>query len=141
MDKLVVPKFHISLPCVDVDKTKLFYLNELGQTSGREAENWIDINFFGHQITFTQSTKAHVETTHYILDHKRLPVFHLGAILDRKKWNQLLEKLKLKLYLEIEPTVFLMDKTGEHDSFFIKDPNGYYIEFKTFNNLNEVFRK
>ena len=45
MDKSLAPKFHISLPCVDVDKTKLFYLNELGLTIGREAENWIDINF------------------------------------------------------------------------------------------------
>lgn len=141
MDRSTTSKFHLSLPCIDVDRTKLFYLNELGLTSGREAENWIDINFFGHQITFTQSIKVPAETTHYNLDNKRLPVFHLGAILDRKKWNQLLEKLKLKLYLEIEPTMFLMDKTGEHDSFFIKDPNGYYIEFKTFNNLNEVFRK
>jgi extradiol dioxygenase family protein len=34
---------------------------------------------------------------------------------------------------------FLKDKTGEHRSFFILDPNGHSLEFKTFTDPNEMF--
>lgn len=133
--------FHISLPCEDVIKTKDFYVKELGFNLGREAHNWVDVNFFGNQITFAQSNSGTIATQHYSLDNKRLPIFHIGVILDRPNWKFLHEKFRLKRFFEIEPSVFLTDKVGEHDSFFIIDPNGYYIEFKTFNNLKEIFQK
>ena len=34
---------------------------------------------------------------------------------------------------------FMKDKKGEHFSFFIEDPNGFVIEFKSFKNEEEVF--
>ena len=133
--------FHISLPCEDVIKTKDFYVKELGFNLGREAHNWVDVNFFGNQITFAQSNNGTIGTQHYSLDNKHLPIFHIGVILDRPNWKFFHEKFRLKRFFEIEPSVFLTDKVCEHDSFFIIDPNGYYIEFKTFNNLKEIFQK
>lgn len=135
------PNFHISLPCEDVLTTRDFYVNELGCSTGREANNWIDINFFGNQITFAQSKNSSLTTQHYLLDNQRLPLFHVGVILGREEWKRMLEKLKSKPFLEIEKSVFLQDQIGEHDSFFILDPNGYYLEFKTFTNLKEIFQK
>ena len=34
---------------------------------------------------------------------------------------------------------FLKNKKGEHVSFFVKDPNGYVLEFKSFKNNEETF--
>ncbi len=133
--------FHLSLPCQDIVATKAFYINELGFLCGREAHNWIDISLFGNQITFAEDSKSKIVTRFYSLDDKRLPLFHIGVILDRKEWEAQLKKHWAKPYLEIEPTAFLGDKVGEHESFFVKDPNGYYLEFKTFNKPQEIFNQ
>ena len=49
--------FHMSLPCLSVKETKNFYINNIGATYGRNTQNWIDINLFGHQITFIKAKK------------------------------------------------------------------------------------
>lgn len=134
-------RFHLSLPCLDVNETKAFYVDELGFELGRSSFNWLDVNFFGHQITFALDKKTQVNSSTYSLESKILPVFHVGIILDPQNWNSFWEKLKEKSYLELEPTAFLSGNIGEHTSFFIKDPNGYSLEFKRFNDPNQIFQK
>ncbi|WP_299260190.1 hypothetical protein [uncultured Aquimarina sp.] len=34
---------------------------------------------------------------------------------------------------------FFENEVGEQNSLFVKDPNGYMVEFKSFKNANEVF--
>lgn len=133
--------FHVSLPCSNIETTKKFYTQELGFSLGREAHNWIDVNIFGNQITFAQRPDSVISTNYYSLDSKRLPIFHLGIILSHEEWYTELEKFEDKPYLELEPAVFLLDNVGEHDSFFIKDPNGYCLEFKTFKSSTEIFKQ
>ena len=58
--------FHLSLPCVNVEETKAFYLDNIGAVSGRQSQNWIDINLFGHQITFTQAGKFDFNNPNYV---------------------------------------------------------------------------
>ncbi len=134
-------QFHISLPCDDVRTTKAFYVEELGFKTGREAVNWVDINLYGNQITFAQHVCPTITTKNYSLDGNRLPVFHIGLLMDRENWKRELKKHLTKDYLEIEPSSFLKGKIGEHDSFFIKDPNNYYLEFKTFSDQDGIFEK
>ena len=45
-------KFHLALPCDDLEATKDFYLNVLEARLGRQAKNWVDIDLFGNQLTF-----------------------------------------------------------------------------------------
>ncbi len=134
-------KFHLSLPCKNIEITKKFYAEELGFKLGREAHNWMDVNIFGNQITFAEHPDAIISTNYYSLDGKKLPIFHMGIILSHEEWSSQLEKFEHKPYLEIEPTAFMLNKVGEHDSFFIKDPNGYCLEFKTFNGSTEIFQQ
>lgn len=134
-------KFHLSLPCKSVEVTKRFYVNSLKLDVGREAYNWVDINVFGNQITFAEKPNSIINTGYYSLDSKRLPIFHIGIILDADTWKEQLSLHSGKHYFEIDPTTFMQDKVGEHDSFFIQDPNGYYLEFKTFNNPEEIFKR
>ena len=131
--------FHLSLPCLDIDITKDFYVNNIGVTSGRQAQNWIDINLFNHQITFTKAGKFDFNNPNYVFEGKILPSFHFGVIVDEKKLREIYARLKgLNLEMVAKAT-FLKGKPGEHLSFFIQDPNGYMLEFKSFKNKEAIF--
>ena len=44
--------------------------------------------------------------------------------------------------LEITTEVLYFEKKiGEHLSFFVKDPNGFKVEFKSFKDSDEIFKK
>lgn len=132
--------FHMSLPCVDVNETKDFYIKNIGASSGRMAEHWIDIDLFGHQLTFIQAEKFNFNSPNYVLEGKILPSFHFGVIVDIDTWGELYAKLSKSDLEVVTQTTFLKDKTGEHLSFFINDPNDYMIEFKSFKELKEMFK-
>lgn len=132
--------FHMSLPCLSVKETKNFYMNSIGATSGRSAQNWVDINLFGHQITFIKAGKFDFNNPNYVFEGKILPSFHFGVIIDQETWNTVYTNLKEKKLELVAQATFLEAKSGEHSSFFIKDPNGYMLEFKCFKNPKDTFK-
>lgn len=132
--------FHISLPCRNIDETKSFYTDVLGATRGRSSINWVDIDLYGHQMTFTLGKKFNFDYPHYNFEGHVLPAFHFGVILDEKPWMALQHKLTDQKIKSIDKGTFLLNKSGEHKSFFVKDPNDYTIEFKCFKNPKEVFK-
>lgn len=131
--------FHLSLPCLDIKATRDFYVNNIGALLGRHTENWLDINLFNHQITFTNAGKFNFNNPNYVFEGKILPSFHFGVIVDVDTWGQIYAKLNEKDLELVTQATFLKDKKGEHLSFFIKDPNGYMLEFKSFKDSNSVF--
>ncbi len=132
--------FHISLPCLSVKETKNFYTENIGATFGRNTQNWIDINLFGHQLTFIKA-KFSFNNPNYIFEGKILPSFHFGVIVDFDTWKKIYAKVQgLKLDLVTEST-YLKGEQGEHMSFFVKDPNGYLLEFKSFKKPDAIFEK
>lgn len=131
--------FHLSLPCIDILETKKFYSNELEFKIGRSSFSWFDVNIFGHQITFTIDENAKIVTTNYEFEDVLLPSFHFGIILNDNEWLTLFEKYKAKDYFVMSSQPFLQNKRGEHKSFFLKDPNGYFIEFKNFRVKTQIF--
>ena len=74
--------FHLAFPIRDIEETRAFYGDLLGCDIGRSTDKWIDINFFGHQLS------AHIKPEELALAHandvdgKKVPVRHFGAILD-----------------------------------------------------------
>ena len=133
--------FHISLPCNDVKATKNFYKNVIGATLGRFNDNWVDINLFGHQLTFTNAGKFNFNNPNYVFEGKILPSFHFGVIMDEATWKKVYEKLEAQKLELVTQATFLKGKSGEHSSFFVKDPNNYMIEFKSFINPKDVFNR
>lgn len=132
--------FHMSLPCLSVKETKNFYINEIGASLGRKSENWVDINLFGHQLTFIKAGKFNFNNPNYVFEGKILPSFHFGVIVDVEKWGELYAKLNNNNLDVVTQSTFLKDKSGEHISFFIKDPNEYMLEFKSFKNYTDMFK-
>lgn len=133
--------FHMSLPCLSVKATHSFYVENIGASLGRKTQNWVDINLFGNQLTFIKAEKFSFNNPNYVFEGKILPSFHFGVIVDLKEWEQIYSKLNDQKLDLVTQATFLQNKPGEHVSFFIKDPNDYMLEFKSFKNPSDIFKK
>ncbi|MCL8007030.1 VOC family protein [Gelidibacter japonicus] len=132
-------QFHLALPCVSINKTRLFYKDMLGAEIGRSSVKWADINLFGNQITFTECGPFKFESKSYNFNGDILPSFHFGVILKKEEWDNMLDALKSKNASIVSQVKFLENKTGEHQSFFVKDPNDFTVEFKCFTKSSDIF--
>ncbi|MGB5498135.1 MAG: VOC family protein [Maribacter sp.] len=131
--------FHLSLPCRSISETKDFYINIIGAKLGRHSSLWVDVDLFGNQITFNKSGVFDFSYKSYKFEDTVLPSFHFGTIIGYEKWNALFDKLQASGLEPIKKITFLKNKIGEHVSFFITDPNGFTVEFKSFTNQKEMF--
>lgn len=132
-------KFHLALPCRDIEETRAFYLDVVNAGLGRQTEQWLDIDLYGNQLTFTQSGNFNFDFKNYRLEDYILPSFHFGVIVPTEEWKQLYKRLdSMDLEITTEAT-FMQDKVGEHLSFFVQDPNGYMVEFKSFKEPKDTF--
>ncbi|GGH35654.1 glyoxalase/bleomycin resistance protein/dioxygenase [Mangrovimonas yunxiaonensis] len=132
--------FHLALPCISIKETKAFYTEMLKASVGRSAQNWVDINLYGHQITFTKTGSFNFDYRSYSLGDEVLPSFHFGIIVPQDHWQTLYRSLKEQEGAVTNQITFLDGKTGEHQSFFVKDPNDYTVEFKCFKTPSEIFK-
>lgn len=132
--------FHLALPCRSISITKDFYIDTLGAGLGRHTSHWLDIDLFGNQITFTKSGPFDFIFKSYKFEESVLPSFHFGIIVDKDTWISLYASLNDSRYEVTTEVVFLRDKSGEHRSFFVQDPNGYRVEFKCFSQPKDVFK-
>ncbi len=133
--------FHLSMPCRSISKTEDFYVDVIGADLGRHSSRWLDIDLFGNQITFTKSGEFKFDYRSYKFEDSVLPSFHFGVIVDRDTWDKIYHKLLISEYEITTEVTFLKDRIGEHMSFFIQDPNGYMVEFKSFRADKEIFDK
>jgi len=131
--------FHLSLPCSSISKTEDFYVDVIGASLGRHSSRWLDIDLFGNQITFTKSGDFNFAYRSYKFEESVLPAFHFGVIVHHDTWEVLYNRLSASEYDITTETTFLKDKVGEHVSFFIQDPNGHMVEFKSFRDQKEMF--
>ncbi|MBT8209598.1 MAG: VOC family protein [Eudoraea sp.] len=133
-------QFHLALPCLDLEETRAFYQDLLKAGAGRKSETWLDINLYGHQITFALAGNFNFQFKNYRLQDYVLPSFHFGLIVSRSFWQELYDRLSaMDIEITTEAT-FLENEVGEHLSFFIQDPNGYMVEFKCFRKEGDVFK-
>jgi extradiol dioxygenase family protein len=133
--------FHMSLPCLSISKTMDFYVDVIGADLGRHSTRWLDIDLFGNQITFTRSGEFNFSYRSYKFEETVLPSFHFGVIVDRALWETLYQKMMASEYEVTTEATFLKDQVGEHVSFFVKDPNGHMLEFKSFLKTKDMFRQ
>lgn len=133
--------FHLAAPVRDKEETRVFYRDLLGCPQGREADTWIDFDFFGHQVSFHVKPEAFDarEPTNPV-DGKQVPVRHFGAVLDWDTWTAMSERLTAAgTDFVIEPYVRFKGETGEQATMFFLDPSGNALEFKSFKDMSQVF--
>ena len=133
-------KFHLALPCAHVQDTANFYILYLDAKMGRNSENWVDLDLHGNQLTFTAAGDFKFDYKSYKFNNQVLPSFHFGVIVDVDTWAKIYSRLLTENLDVTTEATFLENKIGEHLSFFVTDPNGYVIEFKSFKSNDEIFK-
>ena len=136
------PRFHLAFPVVDLAATRRFYSDRLGCRVGRESDQWIDFDFFGHQITAHLSPKEARLVAANPVDGDDVPVRHFGVILEWQAWQQLAERLtRDQTPFVIAPHIRFQGQVGEQATLFIRDPSGNALEFKSFKDMTRVFAR
>ena len=132
--------FHLAFPVKNLEDTKKWYCDVLGCTLGRESDDWVDFNFYGHQVVAHLSSNFNVNQTNEV-DGEQVPIRHFGVILTTNDWDRLRDKLESKeIEFIIQPNVRFENTTGEQKTMFISDPSGNVLEFKCFQNDDMIFK-
>ena len=50
----MIQPFHLAIPVQNIETCKAFYKDVLNCEEGRSTEDWVDFNFFGHQLVIHQ---------------------------------------------------------------------------------------
>ena len=137
-----MPPFHLAFPVRDIEEARQFYVGVLGCGEGRSAPDWVDFDFYGHQVVahLAPNECGHTQTS--AVDEHQVPVRHFGAVLSIPQWEELADKLRRAgTKFIIEPYTRFKGEVGEQATMFFLDPSGNAIEFKAFRNMESLFAK
>lgn len=125
--------FHLAFPVHDLAEARNFYSNNLGCKEGRSSAQWIDFDFYGHQIVAHLDPAMQSRPIHNSVDGHDVPVPHFGIVLTMSQWEELAERLKAAgTTFGIEPHIRFKGEAGEQATMFFCDPSGNALEFKAF---------
>ena len=75
-----------------------------------------------------------------LVDGDLVPVPHFGIILDEISWKRITARLKENDWpIEIGPHIKFKGLPGEQWTMFLRDPSGNALEFKFFENPEQIF--
>jgi extradiol dioxygenase family protein len=137
--------FHLAIPVHDLPSAREFYGGLFGCPEGRSDREWVDFDFFGHQLV------AHVDPTRQAfttaahtnkVDGKDVPVPHFGVVLEWQQWHELAARLQAaSVDFVIAPGIRFAGEVGEQATFFLYDRSGTALEFKAFRDPSRLFAK
>ncbi|MEO7178074.1 MAG: VOC family protein [Allosphingosinicella sp.] len=139
---MALSPFHLAFPVHDLEAARAFYGGLLGCPEGRSADDWIDFDFFGHQIVAHLDSQMAPRPHHNPVDGHDVPVPHFGAVLDMAAWETMAGRLKAAgADFVIEPTIRFRGAPGEQATMFFLDPSGNALEIKAMANPENLFAK
>jgi extradiol dioxygenase family protein len=134
--------FHLAIPVHDLAAARGFYGGLFGCAEGRSSGEWVDFDFFGHQVVahLDPSKRKHVH--HNEVDGTDVPVPHFGVVMEWGAWHSLAERLRGQgTRFEIEPGIRFAGQVGEQATMFLYDPSGNALEFKAFKDPSRLFAR
>lgn len=135
------PPFHLAFPVDDLAAARRFYGGLLGCREGRSAEDWVDFDFYGHQIV-AHRTNETASVASNAVDGDDVPVRHFGVVLEMAQWHSIARRLKdAGAEFIIEPHIRFAGQPGEQATLFVRDPSGNALEFKAFADPERLFAK
>jgi uncharacterized protein len=138
----VAHPFHLAFPVTSLQKARAFYGELLGCPEGRSAPDWVDFDFYGHQIVAHLSPDEAGHRNTSAVDGENVPVRHFGLVLSMGEWEALSEKLiRAGTQFVIAPQIRFKGEVGEQATMFFLDPCGNAIEFKAFKDIGRLFAK
>ena len=136
----MIRPFHLAIPVSNLEKSKGFYKDILGCSLGRSSDEWIDFNFFEHQLVIHKSNSIQEKKSNSVDGHD-VPIPHFGVILDWEQWHKFSNRIKDEIEFVIEPYIRFKGKTGEQATMFFLDPDNNALEFKAFKNDKMIFEE
>lgn len=134
--------FHVAFPVHDLALARKFYGGTLGCPEGRSADDWIDFNFYGHQIVAHLAPGETGSAQRNAVDGHGVPVRHFGIVLPMAEWEAAAERLKAAgIEFVIEPYIRFKGEPGEQATMFFLDPSGNALELKAFSDIKMLFAK
>lgn len=133
--------FHLAIPVHDLAAARRFYGELFHCAEGRSSHEWVDFDFFGHQLV------AHLDPSKRALhfnavDGKDVPVPHFGVVLEWHEWHVLAERLRAGgARFVLEPGIRFKGEVGEQATLFLYDPSGNALELKAFKDPARLFAR
>ena len=136
------PPFHLAFPVHDLAAARAFYGGLLGCPEGRSADEWVDFDFYGHQIVAHLAPDAKARAASNPVDGHDVPVPHFGLVLNMADWEKLAARLEAAgTDFAIPPTVRFKGLAGEQATMFFRDPSGNALEIKSMADPANLFAK
>jgi extradiol dioxygenase family protein len=136
------PRFHLAFPVTDLAVARRFYGEFLGCAEGRSSDDWVDFDFFGHQIVAHRVSASAMTDATSLVDGHDVPVRHFGVVTDLATWRALADRFRAAgTKFVIEPYTRFEGEPGEQATMFLLDPFGNALEFKAFADMNSLFAK
>jgi extradiol dioxygenase family protein len=134
--------FHLAIPVHDLSAARQFYGGLFGCPEGRSSNEWVDFDFFGHQLVAHLDPGRHAHVHHNEVDGKDVPVPHFGVVMEWEAWQALAARLRTRgTRFEIEPGIRFAGQVGEQATMFLYDPSGNALEFKAFKDPSRLFAR
>ena len=134
--------FHLAFPVHDLAAARRFYGELLGCPEGRSSPEWVDFNFYGHQIVAHLAPGETGSAARNAVDGHGVPVRHFGIVLPMAEWRAAADRLKAAgVAFVIEPYVRFKGEVGEQATMFFLDPSGNALELKAFADIGMLFAK
>ncbi|MGY8972468.1 MAG: VOC family protein [Sphingomonadales bacterium] len=125
--------FHLAFPVHDLAAARAFYGETMGCREGRSSAEWVDFDFYGHQIVAHLAPGEAGDRANNHVDGHGVPVPHFGVVLAMSDWQDLAERLTTAgVEFAIEPTIRFKGQPGEQATMFFRDPSGNALEMKAF---------
>ncbi|GGB16587.1 glyoxalase [Sphingomonas metalli] len=135
--------FHLAFPVHDLDAARTFWGETMGCPEGRSSDEWIDFDFYGHQIVAHRVAGATPDDAGgNAVDGHHVPVPHFGIVLTISDWRALAARLVAAgTQFVIPPHIRFEGQPGEQATMFFRDPSGNAIEMKAFEDLASLFAR
>ncbi len=134
-----VQPFHLAFPVDDLEAARAFYGGLLGCPEGRSSERWVDFDFWGHQVV-AHLVDARDDAQTNAVDGDQVPASHFGVVLPWDQWQALGDRLRQAgVDFLLPPRVRFVGQPGEQGTFFVRDPSGNALEFKSFQDPSRLF--
>lgn len=138
----ITQPFHLAFPVHSLEEARRFYGEILGCPEGRSSHEWIDFDFYGHQIVAHLDANYAVDKGANRVDGDDVPLRHFGVVLDMNSWCDLEQRLQAaSVTFLIKPRVRFKGLAGEQATMFVRDFSGNALEFKAFKDPSMLFEK
>lgn len=139
-----MPRFHLAVAVDNLAAARDFYAGLPGCRERGSSTEWIDFDFFGHQLVVHCEASQEVPATRQrgnLLSEgtDRVPVPHFGVVVAWDHWQHLVEQLAERRI--VFRSTFRARSAGlpmKRASLFFQDPSGNVIEFKSYENMDQL---